>query len=221
MKKSRSCYLPTTVLLLLGGFCLLVAGCAGGGSGDGDRQSAGRTETGVHGTVAGVSLNPSMIDPELLSTFRSKDPFIQQNVHVESGTTTTTGSSTTTSGTPGGSVTTQVSPTTSYRPTITSTTGYVPWPPTSTTTTEPPPTTTTTAPHLHTLKILSMNEVGGSPAVTFQVDSSVYKDRRVGDVVSSSWGQIKVLDLSTASKVATLLHGSETLVLSAGQVVYE
>ncbi len=50
MKKSRSCYLPTTVLLLLGGFCLLVAGCAGGGSGDGDRQSAGRTETGVHGT---------------------------------------------------------------------------------------------------------------------------------------------------------------------------
>ncbi len=162
-----------------------------------------------------------MIDPELLSTFRSKDPFIQQNVHVESGTTTTTGSSTTTSGTPGGSVTTQVSPTTSYRPTITSTTGYVPWPPTSTTTTEPPPTTTTTAPHLHTLKILPMNEVGGSPAVTFQVDSSVYKDRRVGDVVSSSWGQIKVLDLSTASKVATLLHGSETLVLSAGQVVYE
>ena len=66
-----------------------------------------------------------------------------------------------------------------------------------------------------------MGDVGGAPAVTFQVDGSVYKDKRVGDVVSTSWGQIKVLDLSSSSKIATLLHGSETLILSVGQVVYQ
>jgi hypothetical protein len=63
--------------------------------------------------------------------------------------------------------------------------------------------------------------VGGAAAVTFRVDNSVYKDKRVGDVVSTSWGQVKVLDLSSSSRVATLLHGSETLVLAVGQVVYE
>jgi hypothetical protein len=81
--------------------------------------------------------------------------------------------------------------------------------------------TTTTSPHRHTLKILSVGDVAGSPAVTFQVDNSIYKDKRKGDVVSSSWGQVKVLDISTSSKVATLLHGSETLVLTVGQVVFD
>ncbi len=57
--------------------------------------------------------------------------------------------------------------------------------------------------------------------MTLQVDNTIYKDKRVGDVMSTSWGQVKVLDLSTASKVATLLHGSETLTLTVGMEVYE
>lgn len=191
---------------------MLAIGCAAGG---GDGPTAAQLETGASPTVAALSQNPNVADAELLSTFKSKDPFIQQNVEVSTTTTTST------PGGSGGTTTTRVSPTTTYRPNITTTTRYIPWPPASTTTTKPPATTTTTAPHLHTLKILSVGDVGGSAAVTFQVDSSVYKDRRIGDVVSSSWGQIKVLDLSPASKVATLLHGSETLVLSVGQVIYE
>lgn len=213
MRKSRSHRRLAAGLLLLGGLCLLAIGCAAGPAGHTESPDTGRSESGVSPTVAGLTQNPGISDAELLSTFKSKDPFIQQNVEVSTTTTTSGGS--------GGTTTTRVSPTTTYRPNITTTTRYIPWPPASTTTTKPPATTTTTAPHLHTLKILSVGEVGGAPAVTFQVDSSVYKDRRVGDVVSSSWGQIKVLDLSTASKVATLLHGSETLVLSVGQVVYE
>ena len=63
--------------------------------------------------------------------------------------------------------------------------------------------------------------VGGAAAVTLQVDNSIYKDKRVGDVMSTSWGQIKVLDLSTASKVVTLLRDNETLTLTVGQQVYE
>jgi len=57
--------------------------------------------------------------------------------------------------------------------------------------------------------------------VTFQVDGTVYQNKRVGDVVSSNWGQIKVLEITPSSRIVTLLHGSETLVLSQGQVVYQ
>jgi len=74
---------------------------------------------------------------------------------------------------------------------------------------------------VHFLKILAVGVVGGADAVTFQVDSSIYKDKREGDVVSSSWGQIQVLDINSTSKVVTLLHGSETRVLTVGSVVYE
>lgn len=211
MRKSRSYRRFAVALLLVVGLSALVASC-----GDADR-AARRDSSQMSAsatTVAALAQVLNTADAEELSTFRSKDPFIQQAVEVSTTTTTSGGSPGTTGGT-----------TTTYRPGSTTTTRYygttTTWYPGTTTTTKPPSTTTTTAPHLHTLKILSVGDVGGAAAVTFQVDSSVYKDRRVGDVVSSSWGQIKVLDLSTSSKVATLLHGSETLVLSVGQVVYE
>jgi hypothetical protein len=71
------------------------------------------------------------------------------------------------------------------------------------------------------LKILSVATVSGAAVVTFKVDNTVYKDRHAGDVVSSTWGQIKVVDISVTSKVVTLLHGSETLTLAVGQQTYE
>jgi len=85
----------------------------------------------------------------------------------------------------------------------------------------PTSTTSTTAPHVHTLKVLGVAQVGGAAAVTVLVDSSVYKDKRIGSVISTSWGQIKILDVNVGSKVVTLLHGSETLNLVVGQAVYE
>ncbi|NLO28228.1 MAG: hypothetical protein GX113_08650 [Actinobacteria bacterium] len=161
-----------------------------------------------------------------MSTFRPKDPFIPQAVAV---TDTTEAPTTVTTQPAVGNGGTGTTSSTAYRPTTsttrpggsggggTTTTTR----PGSTTTTVPASTTTTTAPHLHTLKILAIGEVGGAPAVTFKVDSGVYKDKRVGDVVSSTWGQIKVMDISTSSKVVTLLQGSETLVLAVGQVIFE
>jgi hypothetical protein len=92
------------------------------------------------------------------------------------------------------------------------------------TTTTTQATTTTTAPHgtnneLHSLKILSISTINGSPVVTFQVDSTVYSDVQKGDTVSTSFGQIKVLDINTSSQTVTLLHGSETELLSVGQTI--
>jgi hypothetical protein len=40
-----------------------------------------------------------------------------------------------------------------------------------------------------------------------------------GDTVSTSFGQIKVLDINTSSQTVTLLHGSETELLSVGQTI--
>jgi hypothetical protein len=224
MRKSRDCRRFAVALLWAVGLSLLVASCGDGAADQASSQGVSQVQqpTSVS-TGASFPLAPNTVDGEKLSTFRSKDPFIQQAVEVVTTTTTsgaspgTTGTSPTTTYRPGNTTTTRYYGTTTTRYYSTTTTGQSG----STTTTVPPPTTTTTAPHRHTLKILSVADVGGAAAVTFQVDSSVYKDRRVGDVVSSSWGQIKVLDLSSSSRVATLLHGSETLVLSVGQVIYE
>jgi hypothetical protein len=165
-------------------------------------------------TPATTSVALFVLDAEAFSTFNSKDPFIQQAVPPTSESSTTTeinGNTTTTSGS--GTTTTRYTTTTRWTTTTR--------PSGTTSTTKPPTTTTTTPPHAHYLKVLSVGVVGNADAVTFQVDNSIYKDKREGDVVSSSWGQIQVLDINSTSKVVTLLHGSETRVLTVGQVVYE
>jgi hypothetical protein len=210
------CYRSHVVgLVLFVGMGLFVAGCFGGG----EETSTAPIETtspqpSSGTTTTSTTEDASVIENDALSTFRSKDPFIQQA--LGGGTTATTGGGTTSSTGPTGPGTTVYRPTSSTIPSTGTTK-----PGGSTTTTNVASTTTTTAPHLHTLKVLSVGQVSGAAAVTMQVDSSVYKDRRIGDVVSTSWGQIKVLDINTSSKVVTLLHGSETLNLVAGQAIYE
>jgi len=208
--KSRPHLSVLALVLLLMGFGVLIAGCMGFGEETTTTRSLDQgRQSRNSGDVSALGEGLTAGEANAFSTFKNKDPFIQQAVAVS--TTTTTAASTTTTG----YTTTTRYTTTTYRPGTTTT--YRP----GTTTTTHAATTTTTSPHRHSLKILSVGVVGGSPAVTFQVDNSIYKDRRVGDVVSTSWGQVKVLDLSTASKVATLLHGSETVVLAAGQLIYE
>lgn len=173
-------------------------------------------------TMPEVSTPDVVVDGVLtdeLSTFESKDPFIQQVTDTGGGETpptdTTYGPTTTVYTT-----TTYYTTTTRYQNTTTTwwtTTTKKP----TTTTTKPTSTTTTTAAHVHSLKILSIDKIDDAPAVTLRVDSSVYKNRRIGDVVSTTWGQVRVVDISLSSKVVTLLHGSETVTLEAGQQIYE
>jgi hypothetical protein len=54
---------------------------------------------------------------------------------------------------------------------------------------------------------------------TFEVDRVVYQDKKVGDVVSTSWGQIKVLAINTQTQSVTFQHGSESRTLSVGQQI--
>ena len=66
-----------------------------------------------------------------------------------------------------------------------------------------------------------MGDVDGAPAVTFQVDNNVYEDQRVGDTVSTSWGDVTVVDINTDAKMVTLLHGGKTLTMAEHQILFE
>jgi hypothetical protein len=203
--KPRPRHSVVVALLLTVGISLLVLGCMGGGQATVTTQSVGSTQALAQQTPSTqTSTTGRGNDAEALSTFKSKDPFIQQALPTTTTTTSVTPTTPTTSS--GGPSTTFFGTTTTFHGGTTSTTAQA---------------TTTTAPHRHSIKVLSVAVVGGSAAVTLQVDNSVYKDKRVGDVMSTSWGQVKVLDLSTASKVATLLHSGETIVLAVGQQIYE
>jgi hypothetical protein len=194
-------------LFLIVALSLVVVGCMGAGQGTTTTRSAATTKEIAQLPVSSqTGTSVSGMNSEALSTFKSKDPFIQQALPPATTTTEAPGSTSTT-GSSGSTSTTYYGPTTTYHGVSTTTTVH--------------PTTTTTVLHRHSLRILSVGVVGAAAAVTLQVDNTIYKDRRVGDVMSTSWGQVKVLDLSTASKVATLLHGSETLTLTVGMEVYE
>ncbi len=160
-------------------------------------------------TVAGDGSTP--VTNEDLSTFKSKDPFIPQAV----ATTTTTKAATTTTSHATTTTTTHATTTTTTHATTTTTTHA------TTTTTHATTTTTTTSPYLHTMTVVSIANVGGSPAVTFRVDSSTYTSKFVSDVVSTTWGQVQVLAVDVSGQVATFLHGSESVTLTVGQVIHE
>ena len=54
---------------------------------------------------------------------------------------------------------------------------------------------------------------------TFEVDGKTYSDKKVGDVFTTSWGEIEVLSINVGAQTVTILHGDQTLTLHAGQVV--
>ena len=54
---------------------------------------------------------------------------------------------------------------------------------------------------------------------TFEVDGKTYADKEVGDVFTTSWGEIEVLSINVGAQTVTILHGDQTLTLHAGQVI--
>jgi len=188
--------------------CVLV-GCMSGGTAGTSLSIVTLPATTPTTGASTATTAPSAVDA--LSMFKTKDPFIPQAIPPTSSTTTTA-SMTVTTATSGGTSTT------SFGSTTTTSNGG------GSTTTTTQATTTTTAPHgtnnqLHSLKVLSISTVNGSPVVTLQVDSTVYSDLSKGQTISTSFGQIKVLDINASSQTVTLLHGSETELLSVGQTL--
>jgi len=71
----------------------------------------------------------------------------------------------------------------------------------------------------HSITVLSVTSQNGTALVTIEVDGKTYSDKKVGAVVVTSWGEIKVISIDANAQTVTILHGDQTLTLHAGQVV--
>lgn len=71
----------------------------------------------------------------------------------------------------------------------------------------------------HTISVLSVTSSNGVALATIEVDGKTYPDKKVGVVISTSWGQIKILAIDVNGQTVTVMHGDQTVVLHAGQVV--
>jgi hypothetical protein len=183
-------------LLALVALLVLLQGCSGGD--DTTTTTALPPQETATTIAAGETTTGSTVPVAIdeLSTFQSKDPFRQQALPPTTATTKA-GSSSTTS--------------TTAHSSTTSTTAHS----SSTTTTHPSDVTTPQ----HSLKVLSIDEVNGEAVVTFTVDGVTYQDKHEGDVVSTSWGQIEVIEIDAGSQTVVFLHGSETVTLAVGQQI--
>ena len=71
----------------------------------------------------------------------------------------------------------------------------------------------------HSIKALSIETTDGVPSVTLVVDGHTYAARKVGVVISTSWGQIKIVGINAPAQTVTILHGDEQVTLRVGQSV--
>jgi hypothetical protein len=71
----------------------------------------------------------------------------------------------------------------------------------------------------HSISVLSITSSDGTPMVTLEVDGKTYSDQEVGDVISTSWGEIEIIAINVDAQTVTIVHGDQTLTLRAGPVV--
>jgi hypothetical protein len=71
----------------------------------------------------------------------------------------------------------------------------------------------------HSISVLSITSSNGIAMATFEVDGKTYADKKVGDVFSTSAGEIKVIAINVDAQTVTIVLGDQTLTLRAGQVV--
>ena len=71
----------------------------------------------------------------------------------------------------------------------------------------------------HTIAVLSITSSNGAAMATFEVDGKTYADKKVGDVFSTSAGEIQVIAINGDAQTVTIVLGDQTLTLRAGQVI--
>lgn len=71
----------------------------------------------------------------------------------------------------------------------------------------------------HTISAVSISEQNGVAMATIEVDGVTYADKKVGDVFSTGWGDVKIVSINVGAQTVTVLHGDQTLTLRVGQVV--
>lgn len=71
----------------------------------------------------------------------------------------------------------------------------------------------------HSISVLSITTSNGVAMATLEVDGKTYSMLEVGDTISTSWGEISIIAINASAQTVTVMHGDQTLVLHAGQVV--
>ena len=71
----------------------------------------------------------------------------------------------------------------------------------------------------HSIKAVSIETHNGTPSATLVVDGTTYASKQVGDVVTTSWGQIKIVGINGPAQTVTILHADVQVTLHVGQSV--
>ncbi len=71
----------------------------------------------------------------------------------------------------------------------------------------------------HSITVASITSQNGKALVTLTVDGHTYSDLETGETISTAWGQIKIVSISTSQQTVVILHGDQTLTLSANQTI--
>ena len=71
----------------------------------------------------------------------------------------------------------------------------------------------------NTISVLSISSNNGTGVVTVEVNGKTYPDKKIGDTFNTSYGQIKILGIDVSAQTVTMMHGDQTLLLRANQVV--
>ncbi len=71
----------------------------------------------------------------------------------------------------------------------------------------------------NTISVLSISSNDGTGVVTIEVNGKTYPDKKVGDTFNTTFGQMKILAIDVSAQTVTIMHGDQTLLLRANQVV--
>jgi hypothetical protein len=71
----------------------------------------------------------------------------------------------------------------------------------------------------HSIKALSIETSNGVPSATITVDGTTFAARTVGQVTTTSWGQVKVVGINAPAQTVTILHADVQVTLHVGQSV--
>jgi hypothetical protein len=71
----------------------------------------------------------------------------------------------------------------------------------------------------HSIQALSIENQDGVPSATLVVDGTTFAARKVGAVMTTSWGQIKIVGINGPAQTVTILHADVQVTLRVGQSV--
>ena len=71
----------------------------------------------------------------------------------------------------------------------------------------------------HSIKAVAITTASGVPSATVAVDGTTLAPQKVGDVASTSWGQIEIIGINGPAQTITILHADAQLTVRVGQAV--